>query len=67
MFFRIGNERFLSSSVRQYSSDGRSISTGKWYLTIRFGTKERKFAFDSEKELNDTVEYLDKVFKVTVI
>lgn len=67
MFFRIGNDRFKMSDVRRYSRDGRSVSTGKWYVTIRFGSADRKFAFNTEQEMDDVVNYLDSVFKVTVI
>lgn len=67
MFFRIGDERFKMSDVKRYRKDGKSVSNGKYYMTVWFGRYERKFCFDTEKELTDVLDYLDSVFKVTVI
>lgn len=67
MFFRIGNERFNMSSVSRYRADGRSIYTEQWYVTVWFGAKERRFPFGTEKDMNDMIDYLDSIFKVSVI
>jgi hypothetical protein len=67
MYFRINKDRFKMSSVSRFSRDGQSIQTKKYYLTIWFGKNERKFAFDTEKELDDIVNYLDNTFKVSPI
>ena len=67
MFFRINEERFKISSVTRYFKNGFSTSTKKYYLTVWFGAKDRLFYFDTEKELNNTIIYLDCIFKVKLI
>lgn len=68
MFFRIKKERFKVTSVSRYYENGLSPSTGKYYLTIIFGIKERLFAFDTQEELDSVLDYLDNiVFKVKLI
>jgi len=68
MYFRIGEDRFRMSSVSRYSKgQKKSVSTGKWYLTVWFGKNERLFAFSTNKELESVVAYMDNVFKVQVI
>ena len=67
-FFRINTERFKMTSVSSYSFvPTASVSTGKFYVSIMFGKRERLFAFDTRAEAQNVIDYLDSVFKVTVI
>lgn len=68
MFFKIKNERFKINSVVRYTDKGFSSATNLYYLSIWFsGNKERLIAFASKKELEDTIQYLDNIFKVQVV
>lgn len=67
MFFRIKEDRFKSSSVTRYFKGKKSPCTNKWYITIFFGKIEKLFPFDTEKEMNDVIDYLDEIFKVKPI
>jgi len=67
MFIRIGQERFKASSISRFSYDGKSVSTGSWYITIWISGKEKKFSFKSEEEAKLILGYLDNAFKVIVV
>lgn len=66
-FIRIGEERFKEASISGYKFDGQSTSNKKWYITIWFSRRERKFAFDTETEAYNVITYLDRVLGVKVV
>lgn len=67
MFIRIGENRIKLASIGEFTKKTQSASTGKWYLSLKVSGKERLVAFDTEQELDQTVEYLDRVLKVQVV
>jgi hypothetical protein len=67
MFIRIGENRIKLASIGEFTKKSQSTSTGQWYLSLKVSGKERLVAFATEKELNDVVEYLDRVLKVQVV
>ena len=64
MFIRIGLSRIKICTIGEYSKGTLSLHTHKWYLKIQVSEKERLIPFDTEKELDDMLSYLDKVLKV---
>lgn len=67
MFIRIGENRIKLASIGEYTKKSQSTSTKLWYLGIKVSGKIRLVGFDTENELNDVVDYLDKVLKVQVV
>ena len=63
-FLQIGSERFRVHSVSSYSfSEVPSPNTNQFYLKVRFGRRERLFAYDTLQEARDMVYFLDEVLK----
>lgn len=63
-FLQIGSERFRVHSVSSYSfSEVPSPNTNQFYLKVRFGRRERLFAYDTLQEARNMVYFLDEVLK----
>lgn len=66
MFIRIGNLRIKIGSIGEYQKGNYSTNTEKYYLKLRVSNKERMIAFDTEKELDAMLLYLDTALKVAL-
>lgn len=64
MFIKINNFRFRITSISEYRKEGKNFNTKMWYIYIKISGKERYFTFETEKEADEIIEYLDKVLQV---
>lgn len=67
MFIRIGKLRIKLASIGEFQEKGQAQANNKWYVELKVSGKVRMIAFDTEKEYNHVVEYLDKALKVIVV
>ena len=61
--FRWGLSVFVFTLFRLTFSEVPSPNTNQFYLKVRFGRRERLFAYDTLQEARDMVYFLDEVLK----
>ena len=63
-FIKIGKERIKISSIGGFRDCDKNPSSTKAHISLKESGKYRTVWFESEKEKNTTVEYLDKLLEV---
>ena len=67
MFIRLNNQRIKSTSIGEFDVRGKSPCSERYIIDIKVSGKNRSFFFDTEKKMNETASYLDKVLDVKEI
>lgn len=50
MWIRLQEQRLKDSSIKEYKGRGKSSSSGKWYIELKYNSGIRYFYFDTEQE-----------------
>lgn len=64
MWIRLQEQRLKDSSIKEYKGRGKSSSSGKWYIELKYNSGIRYFYFDTEQEYTTVLNRLDEILKV---
>ena len=64
MWIRLQEQRLKTVSIKEYKGRGKSSSSGKWYIELKYNSGIRYFYFDTEQEYVTVLNRLDEILKV---